>query len=97
MSMFGGMGALSRKGYIAYGLGGGRLEAKDLSSHPPENGFSVCEISLSLWSDHLNYLIYKGRTLRFAFWKLELDTIYNVYSNESQFKYYITILLGVEV
>ena len=67
--MFGGMGALSRKGYIAYVVWGGGLEAK-------------CKRS-----EFLNYLIYKGRTLRFAFWKLELDTTYNVYSNESPFKY----------
>ena len=37
-------------------------------------------------------MIYKGRVLDFAFRKLELDTIYNAYSNESPFKYYISVL-----
>ena len=40
----------------------------------------------------LNYLIYKSRALNFTFRKLEFDTIYNAYSNESPFKYYISIL-----
>ena len=58
----------------------------------------------SLWSQHiyekkksyisLNYLIYKSRALNFTFRKLEFDTIYNAYSNESPFKYYISILGG---
>ena len=39
-------------------------------------------------------MIYKGRALDFAFRKLELDTIYNAYSNESPFKYYISVLGG---
>ena len=45
----------------------------------------------------LNYLIYKSRTLTFAFRKLELDMIYNVYSNELPFKYYVIILGNVQV
>ena len=43
----------------------------------------------------LNYLIYKSRSLNFALRKLEFDTIYNVYSNKSPFKYYISVLGGV--
>ena len=43
----------------------------------------------------LNYLIYKSRAIHFAFRKLEFDMIYNAYSNESPFKYYISILGGV--
>ena len=39
-------------------------------------------------------MIYKGRALDFAFRKLELDTIYNAYSNESPFKYYISTFGG---
>ena len=42
----------------------------------------------------LNYLIYKIRAIHFAFRKLESDTIYNAYSNESPFKYYISVLRG---
>ena len=42
----------------------------------------------------LNYLIYKSRAIHFAFRKLEFDMIYNAYSNESPFKYYISILGG---
>ena len=42
----------------------------------------------------MTYRIYKGRVLDFAFRKLELDTIYNAYSNESPFKYYISVLGG---
>ena len=37
-------------------------------------------------------MIYKSRVLNFAFGKLEFDTIYDTYSNESPFKYYISIL-----
>ena len=39
--------------------------------------------------------MYKNRVLIFAFRKLELNVIYNAYSNESPFKYYISILGGV--
>ena len=42
----------------------------------------------------LNYLIYKSRAIHFAFRKLDFDMIYNAYSNESPFKYYISILRG---
>ena len=42
----------------------------------------------------LNYLIYKSRAINFALRKLEFDMIYNAYSNESPFKYYISILRG---
>ena len=45
----------------------------------------------------LNYMIYKNRTLNFAFMKFESSMIYNAYSNESPFKYYISILGGSEV
>ena len=39
-------------------------------------------------------MIYKSRALNFAFRKPEFNTIYNTYSNESPFKYYISILGG---
>ena len=39
-------------------------------------------------------MIYKSRALDFTFRKLEFDMIYNAYSNESPFKYYISILGG---
>ena len=38
----------------------------------------------------LNYLIYKSRAINFALRKLEFDLIYNAYSNEAPFKYYIS-------
>ena len=42
----------------------------------------------------LNYLIYWTREWNFVFRKLEFDTIYYAYLNESPFKYYISILGG---
>ena len=39
-------------------------------------------------------MIFKNRALNFAFRKLEFDTIYNAYSNELPFKYYISVLGG---
>ena len=38
--------------------------------------------------------IYKGRALNFAFRKLGLNLIYNMSSNGSTFKYYISIFGG---
>ena len=37
----------------------------------------------------MNYLIYKNRALNFAFMKPKFNMIYNAYSNESPFKYYV--------
>ena len=48
-----------------------------------------------LGNTSLNYLIYQTRAWNFVFRKLEFDTIYYAYLNESTFKYYISIL-GVE-
>ena len=42
-----------------------------------------------------NYLIYHTWAWNFVFRKLEFDTIYHAYLNESPFKYYISILGGV--
>ena len=38
----------------------------------------------------LNWLIYKSKALNFAFWKLWLNLMYNVYSKGFPFKYYIS-------
>ena len=35
-------------------------------------------------------MIHKSRALNFAFRKLELNTIHNIYSTESPFKYYMS-------
>ena len=39
-------------------------------------------------------MIFKSRALNFAFRKPEFNTIYNAYSNELPFKYYISVLEG---
>ena len=42
----------------------------------------------------LDYMIFISRALIFAFWKLELNIMYNAYLNESRLKYHISILGG---
>ena len=62
------LGCLTRNAYVVRGVKRQNACVRDLNSYPPENGFTVCEISFKslitayLWGikscTSVNYLIY---------------------------------------
>ena len=47
-----------------------------------------------VWTKILDLLDIEDQGTDFCFWKLRFNTIYNVYSKKSPFKYYISIYGG---